>query len=107
MNEKKTIAHLKTLRKIDGLNEGLLTIILVFLIGLYIGMLFVVSYTLLCVLSEVYLIERGLSGDAFYNFMGYFRMFFECAFIILVLAFVARCLVKPVYLALSKRKRVV
>ncbi len=106
MDEEKAIAHLKTLRKIDGLNEGLLTIILVFLIG-FIGMLFVVSYTLLCVLSEVYLIERGLSGDAFYNFMGYFRMFFECAFIILVLAFVARCLVKPVYLALSKRKRVV
>ena len=96
MDEEKAIAHLKTLRKIDGLNEGLLTIILAFLIG-FIGMLFVVGYTILCILIETHLIERGLSGDAFYNFMENFRMFFEYAFIILLLVFVIRCLVKPVY----------
>ena len=99
MDEKKAIGPLKTLRKIDGLNEGLLTIILAFLIG-FVGLLYVLGVGLLLFVAP------EATASAVSSFRGDFIFVTECCFNILVLAFVARCLVKPVYLALSKRKRV-
>lgn len=101
---EKRMSEEKTITKIDTMNEGLLLIILAFLIG-FVGLLFSVGFTLTSfVFSEVYLIEHGISVDRFYTFMGALGEVMRWGFAILVLMFTIRCLVKPVYLVVSKRK---
>jgi len=102
----KLIAHLKTIRKIDRINEGLLTLILAFLIG-FIGLLLTIGFGLIpFVFSEAYFIEHGMCGDRFYGFMGTLEEFSSLGFSILLLMFTIRCFVKPLYLVLSKRRGV-
>ena len=108
MSEEKdavdAVKYLKAIRKIDMLNEGLLTILLAGLIS-FMGLLFVLVFTLLSVVfSEAYFIERDMSGDDFYSLMGSVGDFSSWCFSFLLLTLVVRIFVKPFYLILSKRK---
>lgn len=102
MNVEKD--RIKTITKIDTMTEGLLLVILAFLIG-FVGLFFSVGFTLISfVFSEMYLIEHGVSVDRFYTFMGTLGEVMRWGFGILVLVFTIRCLAKPAYLVVSRRK---
>ena len=102
--EKDAVENLKAIRKIDMLNEGLLTVILAFLIG-FVGLVIAFCFVLFSfVFTEVFFIEQGTTGDAFFAFMENMWMFTSICFHILLAVFAIRCLVKPFYLVLSKRK---